>query len=78
MSDGPERVDTIVDGWYVVTMNPSRDIIHYGSVALRDGVVVAVEPTTEIDARYRADRRLGGAALRRHSGPRQHAHPHHR
>ena len=46
MSDGPERVDTIVDGWYVVTMNPSRDIIHYGSVALRDGV----------DRRRRADR----------------------
>jgi len=55
-----ERVDTIVDGWYVVTMNPSRDIIHYGSVALRDGAIVAVGPTAEIGTRYVADRRLGG------------------
>ena len=55
------RVDTIVDGWYVVTMNPSRDIIHYGSVALRDGVVVAVEPTLRSTRDIVADRRLGGA-----------------
>ena len=60
MSEALERVDTIVDGWYVVTMNPSRDIIHYGSVALRDGVIVAVGPTAEIGTRYVADRRLGG------------------
>ena len=30
-----ERIDTLIKGWYVVTMNPSRDIIRHGAVAVR-------------------------------------------
>ncbi len=56
----PEAVDLMIDGWYVVTMNPTRDIIHRGSVAVRDGVIVAVGKTADLDARYVAARRLGG------------------
>ena len=56
----PERVDTIADAWYVVTMNPQRDVIHHGSVAVRDGAIVAVGPTAEIDGGFVADRRIGG------------------
>lgn len=59
--DRSRRVDTIVDAWYVVTMNADRDIIGNGSVAVRDGAIVAVAPTAEIDERYVADRRLGGS-----------------
>ena len=29
-----ENVDTIVKGWYVVTMNATRDIIRNGAVAM--------------------------------------------
>lgn len=55
----PERVDLMIDAWYVVTMNATRDIIHRGSVAVRDGVIVAVGKTTDLETRYVADRRLG-------------------
>ena len=28
-------MDTLIKGWYVVTMNPTRDIIRHGAVAIR-------------------------------------------
>ena len=56
----PERVDLLIDAWYVVTMNERRDIIRHGSVAVRDGVIVDVGKTAELDRRYVADRRIGG------------------
>lgn len=56
----PERVDTIVDAWYVVTMDEHRDVIRNGSVAVRDGQIVAVGPRGEIDGRFVAGRRIGG------------------
>ena len=31
----PEQVDTIVKGWYVVTMNATRDVIRNGAVAIK-------------------------------------------
>ena len=33
-SEGPKKIDTLVDAWYVVTMNETRDIIHRGSLAI--------------------------------------------
>ncbi|MGY6502113.1 MAG: amidohydrolase family protein [Acidimicrobiales bacterium] len=56
----PERVDTLVRGWYVVTMNPDREVIHDGAVAVRDGVIVDVGRRVEIEARYTPDRVVGG------------------
>ena len=57
---GPEAVDLMIDAWYVVTMNPTRDIIHRGSVAVRDGEIVAVGKTADLEARYLATERIGG------------------
>ncbi len=56
----PERVDTIIRGWQVVTMNATRDIIRDGAVAVRDGRIVAVDKASVIDAEYEADRVVGG------------------
>ncbi|MDW3213983.1 MAG: amidohydrolase family protein [Ilumatobacteraceae bacterium] len=56
----PERVDTIIRGWQVVTMNATRDIIRDGAVAVRDGRIVAVDKASIIDADYEADRIIGG------------------
>jgi cytosine/adenosine deaminase-related metal-dependent hydrolase len=37
-----ENIDLPIKGWYVVTMNATRDIIHDGPVAIRDDRIVAV------------------------------------
>lgn len=55
-----EAVDLLVDGWYVVTMNPTRDIIRHGSVAVREDRIVAVGKTADLERRYRPARRIGG------------------
>lgn len=56
----PESVDTIVRGWYVVTMNAARDIIRDGAVAIRDGLIVDVGKAADVTARYVATRTIGG------------------
>ena len=51
-ASGPkENVDTIVKGWYVVTMNATRDIIRNGAVAIRGRDIVAVGKASDIEAR---------------------------
>lgn len=56
----PTSVDLLIDAWYVVTMNETRDIIHRGSVAIDDGRILAVGKTADLERRYRPGRRLGG------------------
>lgn len=55
-----ERVDLIIEGWYVVTMNARRDIIRHGAVAVRGGRIVAVDKASVIHAEYEAERVIGG------------------
>ncbi len=56
----PMEVDTLIDAWYVVTMNATRDIIHRGSVAIQDDKIVDVGKTIELEKKYVAKKRLGG------------------
>ena len=56
----PKEIDLLVDGWYVVTMNETRDIIHRGSVAVHGDRIVDVGKTADLEQRYKASRRLGG------------------
>jgi len=56
----PEPCDLLVRGWYVVTMNPTRDVIHDGAVAVRDRRIVAVGKRADLEARYAAQRVVGG------------------
>jgi cytosine/adenosine deaminase-related metal-dependent hydrolase len=56
----PTAVDTIVRGWYVVTMNPDRDVIRDGAVAIRDGEIVAVGPRSAVTAAHTAAETIGG------------------
>jgi 5-methylthioadenosine/S-adenosylhomocysteine deaminase len=46
------RVDLIVTGDYVVTMDESQPVIENGAVAIEDGVIVAVGPADQILANY--------------------------
>ena len=55
-----ERIDTLVKGWHVVTMNETRDIVRDGAVAVRDGLIVDVGKASRIEERYEPDQTLGG------------------
>src|SRR5215204_2189244 len=55
-----EPIDLLVKGWYVVTMNATRDVIHDGAVAVRGGAIVAVGKASDLEARYTAARTIGG------------------
>jgi cytosine/adenosine deaminase-related metal-dependent hydrolase len=56
----PESVDTLIEGWHVVTMNPTRDVIVDGAVAVRDGVIVEVGKAADLRERYTARETVGG------------------
>lgn len=55
-----ENIDLLVKGWYVVTMNETRDIIHDGAVAIRGNKIVAVGKTSQLEAQYTAKETVGG------------------
>ncbi|MFT7476012.1 MAG: 5-methylthioadenosine/S-adenosylhomocysteine deaminase [Verrucomicrobiales bacterium] len=55
-----ENIDLLIKGWYVVTMNETRDIIHDGAVAIRGNKIVAVGKTSELEATYTAAETIGG------------------
>ena len=55
-----ENIDLLIKGWYVVTMNATRDIIHDGAVAIRDDKIVAVGKASQLEAQYTAKETLGG------------------
>jgi cytosine/adenosine deaminase-related metal-dependent hydrolase len=55
-----EPVDLLIEGWYVVTMNPNRDIIRHGAVAVRDRRIVAVGKAADLRAQYQPARVIGG------------------
>ena len=47
-------------GWYVVTMNPTRDIIRHGAVAIRGREIVAVGKASDLEAAYEPAETVGG------------------
>ncbi len=55
-----ESVDLLIRGWYVVTMNATRDIIRDGAVAVRGNEIVAVGKASELEQQYVAARTIGG------------------
>lgn len=56
----PEAIDTLIKGWYVVTMNHDRDIIRNGAVAIRGGSIVDVGKASDLEQRYVARETVGG------------------
>ncbi|MBI1280199.1 MAG: amidohydrolase family protein [Anaerolineaceae bacterium] len=50
-----ERVDTILSGGIVVTMNQQFDIIHDGALAIRDQKIIAIGSTADIAASFESD-----------------------
>ncbi len=58
--DDRTRVDLIIAGDHVVTMNADDRIIEGGAVAVAQGVIVAVDTAANIDRSYVAGERLDG------------------
>lgn len=60
-----ERVDLIIRGGTVVTMDEDRRVIENGAVAVRNGEIVAVDATREISRAYTAGRNIfaGGRVI---------------
>jgi 5-methylthioadenosine/S-adenosylhomocysteine deaminase len=56
-----KRVDLIVAGDYVVTMDERQPVIEHGAVAIDKGEIVAVGPADQIMAAYRGARVLPGS-----------------
>ena len=59
-SGRPEPIDLLIRAGHVVTMNPRRDIIRHGAVAVSGGEIVAVGKEAELRARYEAASEAGG------------------
>ncbi len=59
-ADAGERIDLIVAGDYVVTMDEDNSVIEGGAVAIHEGVIVAVGPADDIAAEFSAGETLPG------------------
>ncbi len=53
-----EKVDLLVVGGTIVTMDPQRRILEDGAVAVRGDTIVAVGPRAEVEGKYVSARRL--------------------
>jgi cytosine/adenosine deaminase-related metal-dependent hydrolase len=55
-----EQVDLLVHGSHVVTMNPRREVVLGGAVAVRGSAIVDIGKYDELNRRYEPRRRVGG------------------
>jgi 5-methylthioadenosine/S-adenosylhomocysteine deaminase len=55
-----EKVDLVVSGGTIVTMDGARTIFHDGSLAVRGDTIVAVGPRAEIERQYEASKTIDG------------------
>lgn len=53
-----QRVDLIVAGGTVLTMDPEETVVENGAVAIRDGAIVAVGARRAVESRFRARRSI--------------------
>ena len=65
LQSAPQACDLLVVNGYVLTMDPRRTVYRDGAIATSGKRIVAVGPTREIEARWRAARRMdaGGAVV---------------
>jgi len=55
-----QTIDMLIQGWYVVTMNATRDIIHNGAVAVHEGQILDVGKASDLEQRYSPAEVVGG------------------
>ena len=59
-TDQEGRIDLIVSGDYVVSMNEAGSVYRNGAVAIDDGLILAIGPAADILAEYSATKTLDG------------------
>lgn len=52
---GPERVDTVIRGGWLISLNPAREIYRDGLVAIQGSKIVAAGSAAVLGGRYRGD-----------------------
>ena len=55
-----ERVDLLVLGGTIVTMDVSRSVIDDGAIAVKDGRIIGIGSRAEIERRYTAPKKISG------------------
>jgi 5-methylthioadenosine/S-adenosylhomocysteine deaminase len=55
------RVDLLISGGTIVTMDAERHVYDPGAIAVRGDSIVAIGPRAEIEAQYAATRRINAA-----------------
>ena len=55
-----EDIDVLIKGWYVVTMNATRDIIRNGAVAVKGNKILEVGKAADLEKKYKAKEVVGG------------------
>ena len=56
-----ERIDLIVKGDHIVTMDPAGTVIEGGAIAVDEGLIIAIGSAADIDAAYSAVETLDGS-----------------
>ncbi len=59
-SDPREKIDLIIEGDYVVSMDSDGSVYKDAAVAVHEGVIIAIGDATEISGKYNADQVLQG------------------
>lgn len=59
-SGGGERIDLIIKGDHIVTMDAASSIIENGAIAVDDGFILAIGPAADITTEYSAAETLDG------------------
>jgi 5-methylthioadenosine/S-adenosylhomocysteine deaminase len=60
VAEDDDRIDLIVHGDWIVTMDGAGTIIEDGAIAIDEGVILAVGAASDIDAQYAASESLAG------------------
>ena len=53
-----DRVDTLIEGGYILTMDDADAIYESGAIAIREGRIVEIGPASEVAERYSAAERI--------------------
>jgi len=53
-----QRVDTILSGGWVITVDPQRRMYRHGAVAIAGSVIIAVGDAASIGARFQANQNI--------------------